>query len=238
MNKPLRYISRDCADSEIVNEYKVKSFYKGNQEKIRVIDKLFRQIGIISKMRPTLSIRFLRNEVGIDKLFPGEIDALNELSEKAAGFENNRDLISYLDGLKESDMPKISVKTGKNKNGCVKILTMHGSKGLEFDIVWLPNLNEGIIPSRSSITMEQIEEERRMLYVGMTRAKTALIMSYLTGSEENPMLPSRFLRPVRNLWEKSEKKYQVKDPATNYSSSPSRPSSGSSTISSNSTSSR
>ena len=238
MNKPLRYISRDCADSEIVNEYKVKSFYKGNQEKIRVIDKLFRQIGIISKMRPALSIRFLRNEVGIDKLFPGEIDALNELSEKAADFENNRDLISYLDGLKEKDLSKISVKTGKNKNGCVKLLTMHGSKGLEFDIVWLPNLNEGIIPSRSSITLEQIEEERRMLYVGMTRAKTALIMSYLTGSEENPMLPSRFLRPVRNLWEKSEKKYQVKDPVTNYSSSPSRPSSGSSTISSNSTSSR
>ncbi len=238
MNKPLRYISRDCADSEIVNEYKVKSFYKGNKEKIKVIDKLFRQIGIISKMRPTLSIRFLRNEVGIDKLFPGEIDALNELSEKAAGFENNRDLLSYLDGLKDCDLPKISVKTGKNKNGCVKLLTMHGSKGLEFDIVWLPNLNEGIIPSRSSITLEQIEEERRMLYVGMTRAKTALIMSYLTGSEENPMLPSRFLRPVRNLWEKSEKKYQVKDPVTNYSSSPSRPSSGSSTISSNSTSSR
>ena len=117
---------------------------------------------------------------------------------------------------------------------------MHGSKGLEFDIVWLPNLNEGIIPSRSSVTKEQIEEERRMLYVGMTRAKTALIMSYLTGSAENPMLPSRFLRPIRDLWEsKDNSKPRAKDmEEKDHSSSPSSPSSGSSTSSSNSTSSR
>ena len=182
---------------------------------------------MISKMRPTLSVKFLRTEIGIDKLFPGEIDALNELSEKAVRFESNKELIEHIrQACEESEHIQKRKVTGNSK-GCVKLLTMHGSKGLEFDIVWLPNLNEGIIPSRSSVTKEQIEEERRMLYVGMTRAKTALIMSYLTGSEENPMLPSRFLRPLRSLWEEK-----------GHSSSPSRPSSGSSTSSSNSTSSR
>ncbi len=205
MNKPMRYISRECAQSEIVSEFKVKSFYKGNSEKIKVIDKLFRQIGIISKMRPSLSIRFLRNEIGIDNLFPGEIDDLNELSEKALEFQANTDLLHYLETLKEEGDADKNAKSKPSKKGCVKLLTMHGSKGLEFDVVWLPNLNEGIIPSRSSVTKEQIEEERRMLYVGMTRAKSALIMSYLTGSAENPMLPSRFLRPIKNLWENKEK---------------------------------
>ena len=240
MNKPLRYISRECAQSEVVSEFKVKSFYKSNPDKIKVVDKFFRQIHVICKMRPALSIRFLRNEVGIDKLFPGEIDALNELSEKASGFESNRELIGFFEKLKEEKKDVKPEKRNVSKKGCVKLLTMHGSKGLEFDIVWLPNLNEGIIPSRSSVTKEQIEEERRMLYVGMTRAKTALIMSYLTGSAENPMLPSRFLRPIRDLWEsKDREKDALKGRhEKDHSSSPSSPSSGSSTSSSNSTSSR
>ncbi|MBQ3795608.1 MAG: ATP-dependent helicase [Butyrivibrio sp.] len=226
MNKPLRYISRECVPDEYVNEFKVKNYYRGNQDKLREIDKLFKQINIIAKMRPSLSVRFLRNEVGIDKLYPGEIDALNEMSEMAMTLPDNRALIEKITALRSED--ENLKKSPKAKGNCLKLLTMHGSKGLEFDIVWLPNLNEGIIPSRSSVTSLQIEEERRMLYVGMTRAKTALIMSYLTGNEENPMLPSRFLRPLRYLWEERK----------NQSSSPSRPSSGSSTISSNSTSSR
>ena len=105
---------------------------------------------------------------------------------------------------------------------------MHAAKGLEFDIVWLPDLNEGIIPSRSSVSNEQTEEERRMLYVAMTRAKKALIMSYITGTKESPMLPCRFLRPIKDLWDEAYKNDQRS----------SEPSSGSSTSSSNSTSSR
>ncbi len=224
MNKPMRYISRDCAEEETVTEAKVRRYYQGNREKIREIEKLFNQLRIISKMRPSLSVRYLRREVGIDKLFPGEIDALNELTELAQKMADNKMLLKELERVR-SESNACEKKAGKSKkNDQVKIMTMHGAKGLEFEVVWLPNLNEGIIPSRSSVTMQQIEEERRMLYVGMTRAKTALIMSYLTGSEENPMLPSRFLRPIKHLWD--------------HSSSPSRPSSGSSTISSNSTSSR
>ena len=226
MNKPMRYISRDCVDDEIVNETKIMNFYKGNASKEKEIQKLFRQVNMISHMRPTLSVRFLRREVGIDKLFQNEIDALNDLSLLASEIPDNKLLLKKLAELREKNSDNSGEKKKKTVGNCVKLLTMHGSKGLEFDIVWLPNLNEGIIPSRSSVTPGQIEEERRMLYVAMTRAKTALIMSYLTGDENNPMLP-RFLRPIKHLWEKNQ-----------FSSSPSKPSSGSSTSSSNSTSSR
>ena len=86
------------------------------------------------------------------------------------------------------DRPK---KTG------VHLMTLHAAKGLEFDTVYLPDLNEGIIPNRKSVTDTQIEEERRMLYVGMTRAKQALCMSYITGTGENPMMPSRLIRCLK-----------------------------------------
>ena len=73
---------------------------------------------------------------------------------------------------------------------------MHSSKGLEFDVVFLPNLNEGVIPSRKSTEDEQIEEERRLLYVGMTRAKNKLYMSYVSGNGDDNRSPSRFLKPL------------------------------------------
>ena len=116
---------------------------------------------------------------------------------------------------------KTKIKTGSDR---IKIYTMHGSKGLEFRYVWLPSLNEGVIPSRSVVSDMETEEERRMLYVGMTRAKEALIMSYVTGDDNNQMLPSRFLKPIKDLW-----KIDHKD---------SDSSSGRSISSSNSTSSR
>jgi DNA helicase-2/ATP-dependent DNA helicase PcrA len=132
------------------------------------------------------------------------------------------ELLKFLNEMDEREKENNKVKKTTPGKNCVKLLTMRGSKGLEFDTVWLPGLNEGIIPSRSAVTLSQTEEERRMLYVAMTRAKTALILSYITGNENNPMLPSRFLRPIQDLWNNSQ----------------SSPSSGSSIISSNSTSSR
>ena len=72
-------------------------------------------------------------------------------------------------------------------------MTMHGCKGLEFDRVYLPSLNEGIIPGRRCRTEADIEEERRLLYVAMTRAKSRLELLYLAGTGENPRPPSRFL---------------------------------------------
>ena len=224
MNNPNRYISRSVLTNDTVCEADLIKYYKGNYDRVKEIEKLFRQLNMLGHMRPSLSIRFLRNEIGIDKMFPKDIEALNELSELSGKIPDNKMLLGELEKIRENSISEKKA-ISKNKGKCVKLMTMHGSKGLEFDIVWLPGLNEGIIPSRSCVTNEQIEEERRMLYVGMTRAKSALIMSYLTGNKENPMMPTRFLRPIRHLWEGDH-------------SSPSSPSSGSSTSSSNSTSSR
>ena len=207
MNKPLRYISRESAMNELIRKEDVLSFYRGNRERTKAVEKLFRDISMIGKMRPSLSVRFIRKEVGIDKLFPNSTGNLNLFEEMARNFRDSKSFIGSFNEEKEKfDNRNKGKKKFSNADDMVNILTLHGSKGLEYKYVWIPDLNEGIIPSRSAIYEPEKEEERRMLYVGMTRAKEALIMSYICGTKENAMLPSRFLRPIRSLWEKEAKK--------------------------------
>ncbi len=78
----------------------------------------------------------------------------------------------------------------------VQLMTVHGSKGLEFDRVWIPDCNEKVFPHGSMPDEGACEEERRILYVAMTRAKEKLELLYLTGTRERPRLPSRFLNPL------------------------------------------
>ena len=229
INTPMRYISRDCAPAETVKETDVTRYYKGNAARLKSVRKFFSQINMINHLRPVLMIRYLRKTVGIDELYPGSINVLDELENLSREYTDSRKFLNYLFERQSYDLEHKSKKETRALEGNrVNIMTMHGSKGLEFNTVWLPDLNEGIIPTRSAVTEEQIEEERRMLYVAMTRAKKALIMTYITGNRENQMLPTRFIRPIRNLWEKTYNENQTS----------SEPSSGRSTSSSNSASSR
>ena len=87
------------------------------------------------------------------------------------------------------------VKEPERNGEGLQLMTMHASKGLEFQTVFVPECNEGKIPSDKSRTEEQIEEERRMFYVAMTRAKKKLCLFYhdkTTGKDA----PSRFLNPL------------------------------------------
>ena len=78
-------------------------------------------------------------------------------------------------------------------------MTAHASKGLEFERVWIPDVNEGIYPHGRMPDEKTVEEECRMLYVAMTRAKEALTLTCITGTKERPKLPSRFLN-VCSRW--------------------------------------
>ena len=86
----------------------------------------------------------------------------------------------------------------------VRLMTMHGAKGLEFDAVFLPGLNEGTIPGPKSIGEENLEAERRLLYVAMTRARRRLWMSYVTGRRGARQYPSRFLKETGLKAEKGQ----------------------------------
>lgn len=77
----------------------------------------------------------------------------------------------------------------------VQLMTIHGSKGLEFPVVFIVDMNEGIVPSSRTKTLDALEEERRIVYVAMTRAEEILFLSDAEGEnyDKSPRLPSRFI---------------------------------------------
>ena len=87
-------------------------------------------------------------------------------------------------------------KGGRGQEDALNLMTFHASKGLEFRRVYLIDLNEGLVPHRRAKTKEEIEEERRVLYVAMTRAKEELYLLYTEKRGGRDIPPSRFLREL------------------------------------------
>lgn len=96
--------------------------------------------------------------------------------------------------MQELQDPKSQEKkeAGQKTDQTLVLLTMHAAKGLEFKTVYLPDCQEGKIPSAKAVTKEEIEEERRMFYVAMTRAKQNLYLMACKG-KTGKNAPSRFL---------------------------------------------
>ena len=78
----------------------------------------------------------------------------------------------------------------------IHLMTVHAAKGLEFEHVWIPDCNERVFPYGRMPDEKTVEEERRVFYVAMTRAKKSLELLYLTGTRERPRQPSVFLNPL------------------------------------------
>ncbi|HOJ92864.1 MAG TPA: 3'-5' exonuclease [Dictyoglomaceae bacterium] len=85
------------------------------------------------------------------------------------------------------------------EEGDVSLITLHSVKGLEFEVVFLVGLEEGILPHYNATTKEEIQEERRLCYVGITRAKERLFMSYSSKRFNRYQEPSRFIQEMSHL---------------------------------------
>ena len=84
-------------------------------------------------------------------------------------------------------------KKQETKREGIVISTLHAVKGLEYDKVYIMNVNEGSIPYKKAVLAESLEEERRLFYVGMTRAKKELMLCYVRRQYDKERDPSRFL---------------------------------------------
>jgi len=141
-----------------------------------------------------------------DKVDKGEekVENLEELVNAARLFDANQE---NQDNLPELDLflAYAALEAGDMQaddfEDCVQLMTLHSAKGLEFKLVFLVGMEEGLFPSQQSVDdLGRLEEERRLCYVGITRAMRQLSLSYaesrrLYGRETNPR-PSRFLREI------------------------------------------
>jgi len=128
------------------------------------------------------------------------VNATRQFSQEET-LEEQEEELSLLDAF----LSHAALEAGEQQAGeyedCVQLMTLHSAKGLEFPLVFIGGVEEGLFPhSMSAEDPERLEEERRLCYVGMTRAMQQLYLCYaetrrLHGSETYP-LPSRFLREI------------------------------------------
>lgn len=130
---------------------------------------------------------------------------IQELKNSIVNYENMMDekflLSDYLQNI-----ALITDRERRNSNGCVRLMTIHTAKGLEFDNVFICGLNEGVFPSSRTCGRLELEEERRVCYVALTRARNNLFLSDAEGVSFNGgfRFPSRFLFNIEKehvMWE-------------------------------------
>lgn len=198
MNKPVRYISKAAVDVKEVSFQKLAALY---DDKYWISDRIFRMeddVQSIYKMKPQRGLRYIDKVIGYGD-YLGEYadehgidgdnlrDIFEQLYYEASQFDNYEDWFGHIEEYGKWSDEK------ETQEEAVSLMTMHGSKGLEFQNVIIVDVNETIIPHKMSVKPEEIEEERRMFYVGMTRAKKRLHLFYVKHRYNRELEPSRFL---------------------------------------------
>ena len=202
INKPLRYITRSYI-TQPADINALKRGYEGNEQMSKQVEKLVSDISMIRSMSPFAAVNYIRKGVGYDEYIRNYIyehkadkeelyNVLDELAHRASQYMS---LSQWLDGIVEYIRQCDKDRQNNTADG-VHMLTMHGSKGLEYKIVLVMDACEGIIPYNKSILDEQIEEERRLFYVAMTRAKEKLYLLYPKQRYNKDTTRSRFIEEL------------------------------------------
>ena len=206
MNRPKRYISRDSVSGKEKSLYDdVRKFYKDKAWMIDRIDQMEWDIKMLGKMAPYAAIQYLRKRIGYDEFLreyatqhqmqkSDLFDVLSEIEEAAKPYETLQEWFTHIEEYSVALKMK-EQKSGENRRG-IHLMTMHASKGLEFDTVYLIHTNEGCIPYKRALEENGLEEERRLFYVAMTRAKEVLKISYVKNKNGKEISPSRFVEEL------------------------------------------
>lgn len=203
INRPNRYISRDALEFNPVNWESVKSFYQDKGWMAERIEQLEYDLKMIRNMSPVAAVNYIRKAVGYDdyireyaqyrRMKPEELlEVLDQLQESAAGYPAYDQWFRH---MKEyGDELKAQAQSGERNPEGVSLMTMHSSKGLEYRIVYILDANEGVTPHHKAVLPADMEEERRMFYVAMTRARERLHINYVRERYGKKQEVSRFVR--------------------------------------------
>ena len=216
-NKPKRYIGRDYLTDEVIDLDKLCTYYEDKQWMVERIQKLKNDLKMVAKLNPYAAVNYIRRGIGYDEYITEYavnhhiqadelFDVLNDIHESAREHntfaEWDSAVTEYRQRVHEvphNDIPRVT------------LTTMHSAKGLEFDTVFIIDANEGVCPHKKAVLDSDIEEERRMFYVAMTRAKRKLYI-YSAIEKYNKMLDvSRFLIEG-GLYVPEKSKYNAKAP--------------------------
>ncbi len=202
MNRPKRYIGRDSLSGGAASFEEIRNFYCDKDWMMDRIDQFEWDVKMLARMAPYAAIQYVRKRIGYDDFLKDyaytnkiERSALNEvlaeIGEAARPYATIEEWFThigeYTEALKKKERAKEASREG------VRLMTLHAAKGLEFDTVLLIGANEGRMPYKKAVSEKAEEEERRLFYVGMTRAKNVLKICYVKEKNGKETAPSRFV---------------------------------------------
>ena len=202
MNRPKRYIGRDSLAGAEVSFEEIRKFYCDKDWMLDRIDQFEWDVKMLAKMAPYAGIQYIRKRIGYDDFIKDYAythnverqdlnEILAELEESARPYTTIEEWFRHIEEYTETLRVKERQKSMEQEG--VRLMTLHAAKGLEFDTVWLIEVNEGQIPYKKAKTDQQTEEERRLFYVGMTRAREQLTVCYVKTKNGKASDPSRFV---------------------------------------------
>ena len=208
INRPKRYISRDVFPRAEVNLEDVKRFYQDKGYVLERISKLEYDLAMIRNMNPYAAIQYIRHGIGYEeylteyaeyrRMKPEELyDVLEELSEAAKPYKTYQEWFKKIEEYGE-ELKKQARERQEKKDG-ITLATMHSSKGLEYRAVFIIDANETITPHKKALLLEDIEEERRLFYVAVTRAKDWLYICHCRERYGKETDVSRFVEEMVSM---------------------------------------
>ena len=208
-NRPLRYLARNSMENRQVNFEDLRKFYCDKDWMLDIIDQFDVDVRMMKNMAPYAAIQYIRKKIGYDDFLKEYaekhqiswkqlMDLMAELEERSKNFKSYDEweihIAKYTQELEEQQAKARKIK-GERENK-VQLMTIHSAKGLEFEDVFVIHANEGEIPHQKAEKKDEIEEERRLFYVALTRAKNNLCISYITQKNGNSIKPSRFVEEL------------------------------------------
>lgn len=203
INKPDREIPRKGIEDEIVDREKWLSYFERDISVQRQITQFLSDIDLIGRLSPAAAFTFICDKMGYRKYLLKEASLTPDaLEEKIDSFremlKNYHRIDVFLEDYAERKKSEEKNEDTKAKKSTAEdnvfVYTFHGSKGLEFDKIIILSVNDGIVPSNKAVTEKDREEERRMFYVALTRAKKKAIISCVKKRGSKELLPSIYLK--------------------------------------------
>ena len=206
MNRPNRYLTRELLPGGELDFDRWCAQYTTQPQMRKRLEKLRTDLAAVRDMRPFSAVNYIRRGIAYDDYLraharshnipEGDLfEVADAILERAKDFDTLAEWEEQITRTKQAERQR--GRQTKQPEDAIALATYHGAKGLEYRVVFLPDLCAGISPHKKAVLEEDMEEERRMLYVAMTRAKEKLYVLTTSRIHNKDMLPSPFLQEIR-----------------------------------------